>query len=83
MAILYGGGPKQPVPTIIISSTNNPLSKGELQRKKKKGRKKNEEPIADTPRYKAKVQREWEARKKEEKAAEESAEKEKKRKKKL
>lgn len=66
------GAPKGPL-NYPKPSADTPLSKGELQRKKKGRKRKEAEPIAPTKRYEAKVKREREAQAKlkEQKAKEE------------
>lgn len=58
MSLNQFGGARESAKPINLSSASTPLSKGELHKRTGKGRRKNEEPIADTPRYVARVKRE-------------------------
>jgi hypothetical protein len=59
MALTRTGAAIQPVRTISPCAGNAPFSKGEAARKKnKKERKKNTDPIPDSPRYVAQVKKE-------------------------
>ena len=63
MALTNAGGAHMPTKLISPCVGNTPLSKGEATRRKnKKERKKNTDPIPDSPRYAAQVRRENEAR---------------------